>query len=281
MKFSSMFSSPLKAFGNRPGPSLASGQPSVNYQALGQHDHDRDNQDAPYDAPNGFVRTDDAASDSRALYRDAAAAMLIKLGHDPAHRLRISPKTNARILRRVDIALLPLMLIVYFLHALDKATLSYASIFGLIDDTGLKGDEFSWLGSIVFLAQLIFQLPVALALVKLPISKFTSAMVLGWGLTLMCMTKAKNFESLLVARFFLGAFEASIGPSFLAITQMWWRRREQTLRVGSWYAMNGLTWVFGSLITYGIAGIQSEYKVYQVSPSTCRISQCKGLGLHS
>jgi len=190
--------------------------------------------------------------------------MLVKLGHDPAQRIRISPETNLRILRRIDIALLPLMLIVYFLHALDKATLSYASIFGLIDDTGLEGDQFSWLGSIVFLAQLIFQLPVALALVKLPIGKFTSIMVLGWGLTLTCMTKAHDFSSLLVARFFLGAFEASIGPSFLAITQMWWRRREQTLRVGSWYCMNGLTWVFGSLITYGLASIDSDMKSYQI-----------------
>lgn len=262
MKLSSMFSSPLKILSGRAtsGSSLASGgQRAANYQALGQHD--RDDEYAP---PGDVARPSDVASGHDPVYRDAAAAMLVKLGHDPAHRLRISPKTNARILRRVDIALLPLMLVVYFLHALDKATLSYASVFGLIDDTGLHGSQFSWLGSIVFLAQLVFQLPVAWALVKLPIGKFTSAMVLGWGLTLTCMTKAKDFKGLLIARFFLGAFEASIGPSFLAITQMWWRRREQTLRVGSWYCMNGLTWVFGSLITYGLAGIQTEFKVYQV-----------------
>lgn len=117
------------------------------------------------------------------------------------------------------------MLAVYFLQALDKATLSYASIFGLIDDTNLEGAQYSWLGSIVFLAQLVMQPPLALALVKLPIGKLTSAMVLGWGMTLVGMTWAHNFSQLMVARFFLGAFEASVGPSFIAITQMWWRRR--------------------------------------------------------
>lgn len=267
MNLRSMFSSPLTALQNLP-ETTASTFRSSRYQALDQHDV-RDNNNAASgtwaDAESTHAG-DATSSSSEDVYRDAAASMLIKLGHDPAHRIRISPETNARVLRRIDVALLPLMLIVYFLHALDKATLSYASIFGLIDDTGLEGDQFSWLGSVVYLAQLIFQLPVALALVKLPIGKFTSIMVLGWGLTLTCMTKATNFHSLLVARFILGAFEASIGPSFLAITQMWWRRREQTLRVGSWYGMNGLTWVFGSLITYGLASIESDLKPYQVSP---------------
>jgi MFS family permease len=158
-------------------------------------------------------------------YRDAAAMLLIKMGRSPDEHITVSPADDARILRRIDLALLPLMLSVYFLQALDKATLSYASIFGLIEDTNLEGHQYSWLGSIVFLAQLIMQPPLALALVKLPIGKLTSAMVLAWGMTLILMTWAKEFRTLMVARFFLGAFEASIGPSFIAITQMWWRRR--------------------------------------------------------
>ncbi|OAA70766.1 Major facilitator superfamily domain, general substrate transporter [Akanthomyces lecanii RCEF 1005] len=197
-------------------------------------------------------------------HRDAAAMLLIRLGRSPNERIHVSPKDDSRVLRRIDLALLPLMLSVYFLQALDKATLSYASIFGLIEDTKLVGNQFSWLGSIVFLAQLVMQLPLALALVKLPIGKFTGAMVLGWGLTLTAMTWASTFSQLMAARFFLGAFEASVGPSFVAITQMWWRRREQTMRIGSWYCMNGLTWVFGSLATYGLASITSSLRPYQI-----------------
>jgi MFS family permease len=171
------------------------------------------------------MRTSHESVADPASYRDAAAAMLIKLGRSPDEAIRISSADNARVLRRIDMALLPLMLSVYFLHALDKATLSYASVFGLIDDTRLAGDQFSWLGSIVFLAQLVMQPPIALALVKLPIGRFTSIMVLGWGITLTGMTWAHDFKMLMIARFFLGAFEASVGPSFVAITQMWWRRR--------------------------------------------------------
>ncbi|CAM1508955.1 Fc.00g026940.m01.CDS01 [Cosmosporella sp. VM-42] len=241
-------------------PTALSQQPSSSrYQPLNQDD--RDDFDSNMASAEAEAQIQSKEGDS---HRDAAAAMLIKLGRSPDEHISISPADDARILRRIDLALLPLMLAVYFLQALDKATLSYASIFGLIDDTGLEGNQYSWLGSIVFLAQLVMQPPLALALVKLPIGKLTSAMVLGWGLTLVGMTWAGDFRRLMVARFFLGAFEASIGPSFIAITQMWWRRREQTLRIGSWYCMNGLTWVFGSLIVYGLAKIDSRMKSYQI-----------------
>ncbi|KAM0275774.1 hypothetical protein ACHAQH_007435 [Verticillium albo-atrum] len=179
-------------------------------------------------------------------------------------RFIVTPEDNARVLRRIDLYVLPLMLAVYFLQSLDKTTLAYASVFGLIQDTGLKGDEYSWLGSIVYVAQLIMQFPLAWLLVKMPIGKFTGCMVALWGATLALMASAHSFRSLLVARFLLGAFEASVAPSFIALTQMFWRRREQPLRMSYWYAMNGFTAMFGSLITWGLASIPSSLKPYQI-----------------
>lgn len=178
--------------------------------------------------------------------RDAAAEFLNK---NPEGRFVVSPADDRRVLRRIDIVILPMMLTVYFLQGLDKATLSYASVFGLIADTGLVNDQYSWLGSIVYLAQLVMQPLLAYALVRLPIGKFTSVMVLCWGITLSCMAAANSFGGLLATRFFLGAFEASVAPSFIAITQMWWRRREQTVRTSYWYAMNGFTFMVGSSVS--------------------------------
>ncbi|TDZ60888.1 putative transporter [Colletotrichum trifolii] len=200
--------------------------------------------------------------------RDAAAELLGKSGTSPEHRIIVSPADSDRILRRIDLYMLPLMLGVYFLQGIDKSTLAYASVFGLIEDTNLVGDQFSWLGSIVYLAQLVMQFPLAWLLVKLPIGKFTGCMVALWGITLSTMAAAHNFGGLMAARAFLGAFEASVPPAFVAITQMWWRRREQTLRISYWYAMNGFTNMFGSLITYGLGHISSPLKEYQARELT-------------
>ncbi|KAK4150370.1 major facilitator superfamily domain-containing protein [Chaetomidium leptoderma] len=154
---------------------------------------------------------------------------------------------------------------IYCLQSLDKNTLSYAAVFGLITDTGLKGDQYSWLGSVVYLAQLVFQPLIAYILVKFPIGKFLAVMVFAWGAILCGMTAAHDFTGLLISRLILGIFEAAVAPTFVAIIQMWYRRREQTKRNAAWYAMLGVVNIIGSLLTYGLGHINSGVlRSYQI-----------------
>jgi MFS family permease len=99
---------------------------------------------------------------------------------------------------------------------LDKTTLSYASVFGLIEDANLdpNSDQYSWLGSIVYIAQLVMQPLVAYFLVRFPIGKFVGIMVLTWGAILCGMAGATDFKGLMATRFLLGAFEAAVGKCF-------------------------------------------------------------------
>ncbi|KAE8442478.1 hypothetical protein EG329_003321 [Mollisiaceae sp. DMI_Dod_QoI] len=97
------------------------------------------------------------------------AAELLQNNHE---RLIVSEADNKRILRKIDLMVLPIMLGVYFLQQLDKSTLSYASVFGLVEDAHLGGQDYSWLGSIVYVAQLVMQPVIAYFLVKLPTGKF-------------------------------------------------------------------------------------------------------------
>ncbi|ORY70209.1 major facilitator superfamily domain-containing protein [Pseudomassariella vexata] len=165
------------------------------------------------------------------------------------------------VLQRIDRRILPLILGAYFFQQLDKSTLSYTSIFGLIEDANLKGTEYSWLGSILYLAQLVMQPLAAFILVKLPYGKVTGIAIIGWGSCAAIMASCTNFKSLAALRFLLGTFESMIAPSCVAVTQMWWRRSEQTLRNSYWNAMNGVTFIVGSLITYGLGHIKSS-KIY-------------------
>lgn len=139
--------------------------------------------------------------------RDKAAQFLKQAGHEVV----VTPEDDKRVLRKIDLNLLPVILFVYCLQSLDKTTLSYASVFGLIEDTNLKGQEFSWLGSVVYVAQLVFQPIVAYSLVRFPVGKFITVMVFCWGATLCGMTAAHSFGGLMASRLLLGAFEASVG----------------------------------------------------------------------
>lgn len=192
--------------------------------------------------------------------KDQAAQLLKEAGG----QVIVTPEDNKRILRKIDLTILPILLTVYCLQYLDKATLSYASVFGLITDAHLHGEQYSWLGSVVYLAQLVMQPLVAFFLVKLPTGKFVACMVLGWGIVLCCMVAATNFVGLLIARMFLGGFEAAVAPAFIAIVQMWYRRSEQTNRNAAWYSMLGVVAMLGSLLTYGLGHIHSSLHSYQI-----------------
>ncbi|KAK2790365.1 hypothetical protein FQN52_005633 [Onygenales sp. PD_12] len=163
-----------------------------------------------------------------------------------------------KVVKRIDYRILPLLLGAYFFQQLDKSSLSYVSIFNLSEDANLHGKQYSWLGSILYLAQLVMQPLAAFLLVKLPTGKLIGAAIFLWGSSLAIMTACTDFKSLLGLRFMLGSFEAMIAPSCVAVTQMWWRRSEQTWRTSLWNGMNGVTFIVGSLFTYGLGHIKSD-----------------------
>ncbi|KAL1855825.1 hypothetical protein VTK73DRAFT_8459 [Phialemonium thermophilum] len=178
---------------------------------------------------------------------DRAADFLVSVAgrEDTAY----SYEEEHSVVRRVDLRLLPLLLGAYFFQQLDKSSLSYVSIFGISEDAHLTSSQYSWLGSILYLAQLVMQPLAAFLLVKLPTGKLLAGAIFFWGASLTIMSACRDFKSLLGLRFCLGAFEAMIAPCCVAVTQMWWRRGEQTMRNSFWNAMNGVTAIIGSLFT--------------------------------
>ncbi|KAK3321729.1 major facilitator superfamily domain-containing protein [Apodospora peruviana] len=187
--------------------------------------------------------------------RDKATEFLASHG---AEDVSFTYEEEKAVLRRIDFRVLSLLLGAYFFQQLDKSSLSYVSIFGISEDAHLVGKQYSWLGSILYLAQLVMQPLAAFILVKLPTGKVIATAIFLWGSSLAIMSSCTTFSSLLGLRFVLGSFEAMIAPSCVAVTQMWWRRSEQTLRTSYWNAMNGVTFIVGSLFTYGLGHIQSS-----------------------
>lgn len=120
-------------------------------------------------------------------------------------------KDEERITRKVDFRVLPFLLGAYLFQQLDKSTLMYASVFGLAEDAHLVGKQLSWLGSILYLAQLVAQPLAAMILVKYPLGKVIAIAIFMWGVTLCVMSRCTTFPTLLFTRFVLGAFESIIG----------------------------------------------------------------------
>lgn len=93
---------------------------------------------------------------------------------------------------KTDLVILPLMCGVFFLQYLDKQSLSYASVFGLITDLKLVGTQYSWCSSIFYIGQLVAEYPFIYLMSKLPLAKFVGVTIVIWGIVCMCLAVPKN-----------------------------------------------------------------------------------------
>lgn len=51
-----------------------------------------------------------------------------------------------KVLRKVDLHVVPVLFVTYMLQYLDKNSLNFSSVYGLKDGTNLVGQDYSWLG---------------------------------------------------------------------------------------------------------------------------------------
>ncbi|KAJ6110881.1 allantoate permease [Penicillium sp. IBT 16267x] len=164
----------------------------------------------------------------------------------------LSDIDEKRLVRKIDWMIMPLMWACYNLQYLDKVLINYASVMGLLTDTHIQTNQFSYLALAFYVTYLIFELPTGYLMQRLPTAKYLGANVALWGLITTMNSTAKNFGSLLALRIILGVFESCIAPSLILITSMWYKRHEQPPRMGLWYLGSGTAQIIGALVAYGL-----------------------------
>ncbi|KAL4878464.1 major facilitator superfamily domain-containing protein [Aspergillus karnatakaensis] len=163
----------------------------------------------------------------------------------------IDPATNRRLFWMINRRVLVCMLGTYFCQSLDKGTLGFSSIMGIMDDAGLDGNKYNWLGTILYIGVLVGEYPTNLLIQKLPVAKYLAGNVFLWGVVIMCSAAATNFPGLMVVRFLLGVFESCVQPAFIVMTSMWFTRHEQTVLTSLWYCMTGVQLMVGGILAWG------------------------------
>ncbi|KAE8146293.1 major facilitator superfamily domain-containing protein [Aspergillus avenaceus] len=156
------------------------------------------------------------------------------------------------VLRKIDSVILPFMCFVFFLQYLDKQSLSYAGVFGLMTDLNLTSSQYSWCSSIFYVGQLVAEYPFIYLMSRLPLTKFVGVTVIIWGTVCMCLAAPKGFAGFAAVRFLLGFSEGAVSPAFVTITSIWYRKKDHTIRTALWISMNGVAQVIGCLLMYGI-----------------------------
>ncbi|KAI0965332.1 putative MFS allantoate transporter [Xylaria arbuscula] len=187
--------------------------------------------------------------------RDVDVAMALFDTPEQIHE-PLDPVEEQKLVRKIDLMILPYLAVCYAFFYIDKTTLSYAAIFGIREDLSLQGSDYSWLSSVFYFGFLFWALPTSFLMQRLPIGKYLGVNIFFWGFFLMLQATAKTFGQLLALRFLAGAAEACSDPSFMLITSMWYTRKQQPVRIGLWYTANGFGIALGGLLGYAIGNIK-------------------------
>lgn len=148
---------------------------------------------------------------------------------DDGKQIEIDAKTNRRILRKIDMCLMPVMCLLYCFQFMDKLSNSFASILGLRDDLNMVGDMYSWTGTAFYLGYLVFEFPASLLLQRFPVVKTVSVFIITWGVIL-CLHAVPDYAGFIALRTILGMLESSVTPAFVILTSQWYKKEEQFIR---------------------------------------------------
>ncbi|RDW61677.1 hypothetical protein BP5796_11569 [Coleophoma crateriformis] len=162
-----------------------------------------------------------------------------------------------KLRRKIDLRLLPVMWLCYGTQQADKTGLSAQAIFGLQEDTGLKGQEYAWLTTAFYLAYLVAEGPGNYVLQRAHMGWFLALVMSTWAIIVLCTGFTQNFAGLVSLRVLQGAAECTISPTFLLITGMYYTSTEHTFRSIIWGTSSAGMKIIASLIEYGI-GMYSE-----------------------
>ncbi|KAJ7105845.1 major facilitator superfamily domain-containing protein [Mycena epipterygia] len=171
--------------------------------------------------------------------------------------LMLDPAEALRLRKKIDRHILPLMFALSRVQYMDKTTLGSSAILGIMKATHLTTDEYNWLGTVFYLSFLVFEFPQNLALQRFPVAKWLSINIFVWAVALSTHAACTNFGGLMVVRIILGVCEGSITAGLLIVTSMFYTRKEQTLRVGYWFLMNGFAQIIAGFISFGTLHIST------------------------
>ena len=168
-----------------------------------------------------------------------------------------------RILRKMDMFLIPLMGLLYFLSNLDKSNIGNAEVAGLSEDIGLKGKEYNVCVTVFFGTYVVFD-PIGANLLKIVGPHLMmSVCLLCFGAISLATAWVKSYGSLLAVRLLLGAFEGMIYPAINMYLSVCYRREQYAKRFAFVFSAACLSSSFGGLIAYGCSTINGSMKSWQ------------------
>ena len=93
----------------------------------------------------------------------------------------IDPREEKKLLRKLDLHVLPMISLLYMLAFVDRINIGNARIQGLEKDLGMKGNNYNIALFVFFIPYILFEVPSNIVLRKVAPSTWLSFIMFCWG----------------------------------------------------------------------------------------------------
>ncbi|KZT25394.1 MFS general substrate transporter [Neolentinus lepideus HHB14362 ss-1] len=162
----------------------------------------------------------------------------------------VDTHADRRLLRKVDLRLLPILTGLYLLSFLDRSNIGNAKLDGLATDLHLSPSGYNNALAVYFVAYVVFEIPANIILKRFDPQFWLPTLTLAWGISSIGQGLIHNQAGLYGIRFLLGATEAGLFPGVIYVFSVYYRRRERHWRVAVFFGGAALAGAFGGVLAY-------------------------------
>ncbi|KAJ3988696.1 MFS general substrate transporter [Lentinula detonsa] len=170
----------------------------------------------------------------------------------------VSGVDERKLLRKIDIALIPWLSLLYLLSFLDRTSIGKCAI---TDLTTLDTQYLLALTIFFFRHELLYcltpftQVPSNVFLKRLRPSLWLSGLMFCWGIMMTVQGLVHNFGGLMGMRWMLGMFEAGLFPGVNYYLSCWYKRSEFGIRAAIFFSAATVSGAFGGLLAAAISNM--------------------------
>lgn len=157
------------------------------------------------------------------------------------------------IVRKIDMVVLPIIVILYILNYIDRQNLAAAKLRGILPDLNMNTTQFATAIAILYAGYLPFQVPSNYIISKITRpGLYICLAVIAWGSVSAATGAVQSYGALLAVRVLLGATEAVFFPGALYYLSAWYTKSELGKRYAVLFIGQQIGNGFGGLIAAGI-----------------------------
>ncbi|KAJ3782682.1 MFS general substrate transporter [Lentinula aff. detonsa] len=167
----------------------------------------------------------------------------------------VSGVDERKLLRKIDIALIPWLSLLYLLSFLDRTSIGNAKLYNLEKDLNITDTQYLLALTIFFFSYAIFEVPSNVFLKRLRPSLWLSGLMFCWGIMMTVQGLVHNFGGLMGMRWMLGMFEAGLFPGVNYYLSCWYKRSEFGIRAAIFFSAATVSGAFGGLLAAAISNM--------------------------